>query len=137
VVVVVLIGAFAAWKLFGGATSHKVTGSLTLMSPSNSRMISFDGRNCAGGDGFTDITPGAQVLVMNGAGRVIARSSGLSAGLQLDGDCFFTFGVTVPPANLYRFEVGDAGRWFVTYSQSDLARVGYRVRMRVGSEIGL
>src|SRR2546425_423587 len=59
VVVVVLVGAFAAWKLLGGATNHKVTGSLTLMSPDKSG-IAFDGRNCAGRNGFTDITPGAQ-----------------------------------------------------------------------------
>lgn len=74
---------------------------------------------CPGGSGggYDDIVAGAQVVVQDGAGSVLATSSLTGGRVNVKG-CTFVFSVDVPDADFYQVTVTHRGA--LIYSRSDL-----------------
>jgi hypothetical protein len=129
--VVVLLGIILAllwgFGVLGG--KQEVTGTFSLLDPEG-----YEGTDpCFGTGGYSDIGTGAQVIVTDRAGTVIA-SGDLGPGKveSVEGFqvCQFSFVVDVPATEFYRFEVGDRGS--ITYTNDELEREGWHVDFTLG-----
>lgn len=88
VVAVAIAGGF-------GAGTFTMTGSLVIVDQSSLLPdLQLDKNNCAGTGGFSDLTPGAAVLVQDSAGQTLATGS-LAAGKRdpSSGACLMPFSV--------------------------------------------
>lgn len=106
-----------------------VEGSLVLKE-----MTNVDNPTCRGRESYDDINEGAQVVVKDETGAIIATSS-LSGGTpvtaNLGGYCQFTFQVTVPAdRDFYSFEVSHRGE--LTYSNAEMESMGWTVAFELG-----
>lgn len=75
-----------------------------------------------------DVGVGDPVRVADASGTVLATASLEGGVLELDRGCTFTFTVEVPPAEVYRFSIGDQGE--VGYSRTELEGAGWQVHLR-------
>lgn len=119
------------------ASSHTLTGSLAVVDPTTVDDGFTQGGPCYTGGGYSDIRTSTEVVVYDGADRVIATGaleSGIAAA-PLFGDsvieCDFNFTVNhVPDASYYKVEVSHRGG--LTYSRSDLSSKGWHVDISLG-----
>lgn len=96
------------------------------------------GSRCVGNEavksgGFDDIVPGAQILVKNGSGTILATSV-LGEGVVTEGRtyhfCEFPFSVqNVPASDFYVIEMGSRGG--MTYSVQDLEQQNWQVSLKL------
>ena len=116
------------------AQTYRVQGSLTL------RDGSWDvGESCRGSGGYSDITSGAQVVVRNQDGTILATGR-LGAGtavqipgttLTFTGRCEFRFDVrSLPKEDFYSFEVSHRGE--ITYSFQEMRSASWEVHLTLG-----
>ena len=86
---------------------------------------------CPGGagGGYGDIAAGAQVVVTDGDGRVLATTA-LQGGILNMSGCTFSYSVTVPDSSFYGVTVTHRGT--LTYSRQDLAGRGWLVESSLG-----
>ena len=107
-------------------TTFVLRGVLTL----NHGWLRSGTGSCTGSGGFSDIHVGAQVVVTDAAGAVIAVTE-LGEGVVLDKECFFGFRAVAVPLGrgFYGVEVTHRGR--VQFSESDA-----REELGVGLTLG-
>ena len=89
---------------------------------------------CRGTGGYDDVREGAQVVVKDGGGKIIASTS-LSSGKAARPDytwrCQFDFAIQdVPKADFYQVEVSHRGA--LTYSRQDMEERGWFVALTLG-----
>ena len=119
-----------------GDSSHRIVGTFTLTDASNRGDV---GDSCRGSGGYTDITPGAQVVVMNQDGTILGTGR-LGAGsfvpfrgttLTISSKCEFPFTVaSLPKAQFYSVAVSHRGE--ITYSFQDLESSRWEVDITLG-----
>lgn len=80
------------------------------------------------GGGFSDLTVGAQVVVENEGGLVLATSE-LRGGTLNKRGCVFHWQAVVPAAKFYRVSITHRGE--LTYSREQLERDGWRVTSKL------
>jgi hypothetical protein len=80
------------------------------------------------GGGYSDIAAGGQVVVKDGAGRVLATTE-LSGGQVNTRGCTFDFQLEVPDTDFYQVEVTHRGA--LTFARSDLAANEWHVSARL------
>lgn len=111
---------------------HTITGTMTLdaegVDPGDTNTP-----GCRSKGGYEDIAEGAQVVVKDGAGSVLATTA-LGGGTQTvtdpGADCVFEFSVAVPDAEFYSIEVTHRGA--LTYSRVELEERGWTVSFSLG-----
>jgi hypothetical protein len=112
------------------ADSNAVTGTLTLHDQASFGSMQ-SGDSCQGSDGYDDIVSGAQVVVSNDSGSVLALSQLDDGVADGSGNCVFNFAIDkVPRSNFYRFEVSHRGQ--LDYSYQQLSSAGFSVAMTLG-----
>ncbi|MEX0629953.1 MAG: hypothetical protein WEE67_06270 [Chloroflexota bacterium] len=89
------------------------------------------GDPCEGQGGYGDIVGGAQVVVRDGAGEIVATGA-LDAGVKgADEQCSFTFAVEgIPNAEFYDVEVSHRGE--LAYSREDMEGADWRLSSTLG-----
>ncbi len=111
-----------------GVGSHKITGTFKLIDSD----VNYNQFTCYGLGGYADIREGADVIVKDGSGKIIAKSKLVDdkAGSSARG-CAYTFEVAdVPSADFYAVSVGRRGE--LTYSKSEMAAQGWKVSFSLG-----
>ncbi len=97
------------------------------------RFVAMLGRICYASGGYGDIKGGAEVIVKDGAGKVIGKGSlweGRREG-QITDACAFPFQVTfIPDADFYEIEVGRRGS--LIFSHRELESIGWLVGFELG-----
>jgi hypothetical protein len=117
VVAVVAVTLALTLTLASGGSSSGFTlrGTLELNDPSGVGGTT----NCRGFGGYSDITEGAQVLVTDASGKVIALGA-LGAGNGSGGsECDFTFTVNNVPTGDGTYGVEVTHRGVIYYSEDD------------------
>jgi hypothetical protein len=120
--------------------THTLTGSFSILSngervPSNDNFMKvfFTGTdNCFGQNGFEDLQGEMSVVVMDGAGTVIATGR-TEEGLhdQFENVCEFAFTVEdVPTSAFYSIRIGR--RDGPTYSIEELEAMGWNIELSIG-----
>lgn len=103
---------------------QELTGQLTLHDPDTVAA------GCVGQGGYDDITEGADVVVKDQNGTVVATGS-LQAGTAQGGDCVYPFRVAgVPKEAFYVVEVSHRGE--LHYSYAEMQGNGWTVAMTLG-----
>jgi hypothetical protein len=86
---------------------------------------------CGTRGGYADISSGADVIVKDGEGVVIALSE-LSRGTAVSAtSCRFDFIVELPSSDFYSFNIGNRNE--VTYSKADLMEQDWRLDLSLGN----
>lgn len=144
IAVVLLIGGLAVALTRGGG-GHTIRGSMDLADV----QVTRPGEPCTGSGGYSDVAPGAPVIVRNGAGDTIAtselelgRSIGEDGKIERDGQnvtqtfgavegCRFTFTIDdVPNSKFYAVEVSHRGA--LTYSKKQMEERAWKVSLTLG-----
>jgi hypothetical protein len=124
--------AVAGYLVFGtGGESHTVTGQLALTTASDLST----GSSCEGTGGYSDISPGTQVVIEDETGSTLATSS-FDAG-SFDGvSCVFEFTFDdVPKAAFYRVHQS-SDRGVLQYSYQDMVDSDWSVYLTLGDDVG-
>jgi hypothetical protein len=109
------------------AKGRSVTGTFVL---TDGDSLNFGG-NCAGTGGYSDISSDTQVVIKDGAGKVLGVSS-LGTGTASGKDCTFNWIIDeLPKADFYIVEAGRRGS--LTFSRSELEARGWHVASSLGS----
>ncbi len=122
----------------GGTESESSTtgavnlaGAITLLQE-HQVLVDESGLECAGTGQFNDVRPGAEVVVSNDSGRVLARAGLVVVrGTPKPPQCDYRFSIDeLPAASSYSFRLGarDLGR----FSRADLAARSWQVRFAIG-----
>jgi hypothetical protein len=127
VLVGLTLGVLWLTGVLGG--DQRVLGTFSLLDPEG-----FEGTDsCFGTGGYSDVGAGAQVVVTDRAGTVIASGDlGPGSVQSVEGleVCQFSFAVEVPDTEFYRFEVSDRGS--LTYTREELENAGWQVDFTLG-----
>jgi hypothetical protein len=114
-VTLVVVGIVAYSHRSSAAPKHDLIGTFTLTDTSSSFTTP-----CVGTGGFSDITPGAEVTVSDGSGKVLAIGALDGGDAGGTSDCVFSWIASgVPKASFYKIEVSHRGG--VTFSYADLS----------------
>lgn len=125
-------------------TTHSIAGSVTVSIEGSAQIIDTlqqvegfrIGDPCTGraaGRGFDDIDEGAQVLISNEEGQVIAKGY-LGPGHFGHRACRFSFTVAdVPSSRFYKVKVADRGG-DVTLSRKEMEAEGWEVHLTLGTQ---
>lgn len=154
--VVVLVLMAAATAGCGGAKpQHPLTGTVTVYAEDGTDVhFTTDsaslygspvdhapkGTPCVTEGGFSDIAEGADVVVKDETGKIVANGN-LGGGVLAKAEvvpeneppqCSFTFSLlAVPKASIYT--IGVANRGDVTFSYPDLQTDGWQVALSIGT----
>jgi hypothetical protein len=115
--------AITGWGLWLGdriqmtGQAHAIAGSVEL---TDSRQFVTDG-SCLGIGDWSDIAPGADVVLRDEAGTILGRS-GLSDGAAIAGRCRFTFTFSDIPDGVAYYSVEVSHRGEIVYPHDMLAR---------------
>lgn len=125
-------GLVFAIALLGLASTQTLSGSLkvTDTDKNNSSVFVYDGF-CITLRGYSDIGGGTDVIVKDGAGKVIALTQllrGTPVGLY---SCRFDFEIKLPNSEFYSFSIGDRDQ--ITYSKADLLDRSWRLDLTLGN----
>jgi hypothetical protein len=125
-------GLVFAIALFGPASTQTLSGSIkvTDTDENNSSVFVYDGF-CITLRGYSDIGGGTDVIVKDGAGKVIALTQllrGTPVGLY---SCRFDFEVKLPSSEFYSFSIGDRDE--ITYSKAELVDRSWRLDLTLGN----
>lgn len=112
--VLAVAGVGAVFLLRDGTIT--VSGTLELRKEGGFHQV---GSQCVGDGGYSDIAPGAQVVVTDDTGKTVGVGS-LGAGSWIGSHCEWPFEVEVPDGSaFYGVEVSHRGR--VQYPADELA----------------
>jgi hypothetical protein len=122
-VALVIVGTVALILAVGGGAwwwttqrSITVDGDITVNSRAD---VTSTGTGCFTGGGYADIKSGAQVVIKDDSGKVIATTT-LGPGDAIGAGCTFPFSVDVPRgSDFYGVELGRRGS--VQYTADQLA----------------
>ncbi len=115
----------------GEFLSPDVKGIFVLLGDADS--VESTGSGCQGTRGYDDIHSGAQVVVRDESGTVLATTSLGNGTLLETGMCYFEFHVgSLPRAQFYSFEVSRRGE--LTYSRSELEQNDWTFEASLGSQ---
>lgn len=115
VVLVLAVGGLGTW-LYLGSRSIDVAGDITVASLDSVRSV---GGTCTTSGGYADIKTGAQVVVKDATGNVVATTT-LGPGTGVGGTCTFPFRIEVPSgSDFYGVELGRRGS--VQYTADQMA----------------
>lgn len=104
--VLVAAGVGAVLVLRGDTIT--VSGTLELRNPDGFHQVG--GSHCVGDGGYSDIAPGAQVVITDDTGKTVGVGS-LGAGSWIGAHCEWPFEVEVPGGSaFYGVEVSHRGR---------------------------
>jgi hypothetical protein len=119
--------ATLAAGLIAGCGTHELTGDIEVNQP----RADVAGKACSVSGGYSDIQPGAMVVIKNQDGKILATGH-LDAGKVVNlGRCDFAFLIQdVPDADFYLIEVSHRGE--VTYSKKDLEGQGWKISLTLG-----
>lgn len=125
-------GLVFAIALFGLASTQTLSGSIkvTDTDENSSAVFVYDGF-CITLRGYSDIGGGTDVIVKDGAGKVIALTQllrGTPVGLY---SCRFDFEVKLPSSEFYSFSIGDRDE--ITYSKAELVDRSWRLDLTLGN----
>ena len=117
--------------------THTVTGEMELLGDSTSMTGEAEGDDCEGLGGYSDIAAGADVVIRDGGGELIATSR-LRSGKVIVADttldlkaCSFEWTVEdVPEVDFYEIEV--ARRGGLTYSKSEMEEQDWKISSSLG-----
>jgi hypothetical protein len=138
-IVMVIVGARSASPrpaIPASGSSHTVVGELRIRD--SYAGFDVDRPTCDGHRGYNDIQAGAEVLISDSEGKILAKSV-LGPGKPGEADytsnrsytCTFSFEVeSTPNADFYQVRI--AGRSGLTYSRDELARANWRVEASLG-----
>jgi hypothetical protein len=109
-----------------------IKGTLTL---SDSDAYWSDGSPCAGSGGYSDISTGAQVRVLDERGTLLATGSLLAGRAVVRGtfskECVFSFQAgPVPRVKIYQIEVTRRGQ--IAFAFEDLRARGFKAELSLG-----
>jgi hypothetical protein len=108
--------------------AHTIRGSVVLHDPDGNWRR---GRRCQGSGGYSDIRAGADVVIRDGDGNIIASGRLGEAAATSSTSCRLSFVVEdVPRADFYTVEVG--GRGGPSYSYEDLDDAGWEIDLEIG-----
>ncbi len=109
--------------------THTLTGSVRLTH--EDALTWSTGDLCVGTGGYDDLRSGADVVVMDGQGGVLAVGRLKAGKAETETVCKFDFEVKgVPRADFYRFEISH--REAPSYSYDDMVRMGWRLELSIG-----
>lgn len=153
---VVLVGLIAlgvvySMKLTTDLQRHDLTGSITVYDDDPSRSAGRyvqgsngewdyaynfrQGMTCSGAaisSGYSDMTAGAQVVVKDEEGAIIATGSLGAGSWRNKSECVLPLSVRrVPAAKFYSIEVSNRGEQ--RYSAEDLADRSYEINLTLGN----
>jgi hypothetical protein len=119
--------------------SHRIIGSYAVHGkyPDSGGAPPATGQPCDPGDvGYDDINAGTAVVLRDGSGAVLARTTLGPGAMRVNAkdfreDCVFTFSATVPDRASYDIEVGNRGS--VSFSRTDLSRAGWHPTLTIGN----
>ena len=120
--------AVAGYLVFGtGGESHTVTGQMALTAGSDLSV----GSSCEGTGGYSDIAPGAQVIIEDETGATLATSS-FSTGTFDGVSCIFGFQfIDVPKAAFYRVHQS-SDRGVLQFSYQEMVESNWSVYLTLG-----
>ena len=136
VVIFVAVVAAAGVLALAGSGSlsprHTVSGTFGLLdSDASFPSITTSGSGCQGTGGYADISPGAQVTLKDGDGKILGTTQ-LSTGSGTTTACLFTFAIpNVPEVAFYSVEISHRGQ--VTNSLADLKSSGWTFSLTLGN----
>ena len=126
VAIIAAAGAIALAASGGLSAHHDITGTFELNGGTYA-----SGPGCQGKGGYSDISPGAQVTLKNGAGAILATTQlGTGTGANLSCDFKFAF-ANVPEVPFYSVEI--ARRGAVTNSLADMKANGWTFGLSLGN----
>lgn len=127
--ITVALLAAAAYGIFGfGAETHTITGDLSLTTANDLSA----GDSCQGTGGYSDITPGTQVVVEDDTGKTLATSA-FGPGTYDGTSCVFQFTFTdVPKAAFYRVQQ-NGNRGVLQYSYAEMVSNNWSVHLTLGN----
>ncbi len=112
------------------AEVHDMRGWIDIIDPDNERLDI--GGECQGERGYDDLAPGADVVVSDETGLIIASGRLEDGVVLISGDCRLPFFVAdVPRANFYTIEI--SSRDGVTYSHAEMEGANWAIQMSIGS----
>jgi hypothetical protein len=113
--------AIAALSACGGGSDATMTihGKLTLTATVDDW---YPGHDCSGEDGFSDIKPGAEVVVSDDTGKTLAIDAlGVGAIGNILEECVFPFTVNNVPAGKGFYGVTVSHRGTVKFREAEVA----------------
>lgn len=113
------------------SASHTVTGTVTLKD-TNASGIAADSKGCYGTGGYSDIGPGASVILRDESGKILASTS-LGTGQGGIHVCEFTFTLADVPDGAKFYVVTVSHRGEISKSHDDLAAAGWSFALTLGS----
>ncbi|MEA2576491.1 MAG: hypothetical protein QOD78_79 [Chloroflexota bacterium] len=122
--------AAAAFISLGGSGAllpkHDIAGTFTLTDSGDTFFPS-----CSGNGGYSDIRPGANVVLRDGDGKLLSTGA-LGAGVGSGSQCVLDFSLPeVPEVSFYTIEVGKRGN--LSYSLADMKSMGWAIDLTLGS----
>jgi hypothetical protein len=114
VVLVLIVGAF----LWSRTRTSSFTAKGTMQVFSTSVQQLGDGA-CAGSDGYSDIGPGAQVVISDPSGKTLAYAD-LGDGSSQQLTCTFSFTVPKVPSGKQSYGVTISHRGTLHYTEAEL-----------------
>jgi hypothetical protein len=128
-IVMVGLGAAAAVAFWPkGSEKHQLTGSIELVDTDQS----YDG-TCYGFGGYKDLNEGANVVVSDGNGKVLASGTLGGGTASSTYRCNFpiTLGSKLPKADFYKVQVSHRGE--LTYSYDEMQSMNWDLSLTIGS----
>lgn len=108
---------------------NRVVGSFELRGKDGEDFASLPS-GCIGRGGYSDIEPGAQIVIKDESGDIIATSRLERDPNSVVGGCTFIFIAEVPDARFYTFTLGRRGD--ITYSRDEIERMGWAPALGIG-----
>jgi len=131
--------AWEPWK--GGEEGRTLVGTMILRDLDSTRWTTSArgvDKPCEAEGGYNDIRQGADVVVKDRAGSIVAAGS-LEAGAGVKSPptdyarCGFSFEIpNVPDADFYSIEVSHRGA--LTYTRDELKAIGWSVEFKIGGD---
>jgi len=112
-----------------GSDLIRVVGSFELRGKDGDDFASLLS-GCSGRGGYSDIEPGAQIVIRDESGDIIATSRLERDPNSVVGGCTFIFIAEVPDARFYTFSLGRRGD--ITYSKTEMEQMGWAPALVVG-----
>jgi hypothetical protein len=121
-------------------STHLLAGSLSLEDfdgflDRDNPTSPQDGDSCFGRGGYDDIVAGANVVVKDASGTIVATSQLGEGSVQTIGGrfykCVFKFAVTVPDTAFYSIEISHRGA--LSYSKAELESKNWELSFKLGA----
>lgn len=109
-----------------GPQTHTVIGLVGLTDADTATA------GCVGAGGYSDITPGAEVILTNQSGKILG-ATGLSAGVAAVDLCQYTFTIHNVPDDQAQYAVEVTHRGKVVKSKAEMQASNWTIELTIGS----